>query len=104
MRIHRLALVVTCCVFPVGCSSQSVAPPASASMATQAAVPSPAAEPAASAATKSPAKSPKRVATSEIRSTIPVSPPSDSFDVNSLNPVKMDPNAAAGAGFNPFAK
>ena len=93
MRTHRLALSVTCCALTVGCSDRSVERPASTAVAPPAAVPSSAA-----------VRTPKRVATSETSSSLQVNPTSGSFDVNSINPVKMDRNAASGSGFNPFAK
>lgn len=92
MRIPRLVLAVTCCAFTVGCSGQSAERPAAASVAPPAAVPSPATKPV------------KRVATSETSSSLDFTATEGPLDVNSINPVKMDRNAASGSGFNPFAK
>jgi hypothetical protein len=93
MRAPRLAVAITCCALYVGCSRPPVEHPASASVT-----------PPAAASAPSAAKSPKRVATSEISSGMQIDSASSSFDVNSLNPVKMDRNAASGSGFNPFAQ
>ena len=93
MRIPRLALAVSCCALTVGCSGQSVERPAAAAVASPAAVPTPAAKPV------------KRVATSETPSNLDFTAPAEGpLDVNSLNPVKMNTDAASGSRFNPFAK
>jgi hypothetical protein len=93
MRVHRFVIVVICCALAIGCGGSSVERPATASVAPPVVAPSRAA-----------AKPPKRVATSAISASVEIGSTDGSFDVDSLNPVKMDRNAASGSGFNPFAK
>ena len=96
MRIHRFAVVVICCALASGCGGSAVERPATASLAPPAVEPS-----------RDVVKTTKRVATSTLSTSAEVGytcTPIVAFDVESLNPVKMDPNAASGGKFNPFAK
>lgn len=93
MRVHRLAAIVTCCALAIGCGGSSAERPASASVVPPAGAPS-----------RDAAKPPKRVASSTVTTNMQVDSTDGAFDVDSLNPVKMDRNAASGSGFNPFAK
>ena len=93
MRAYRVVAVVSCCALTIGCGGSSVERPAAASVAPPVVAPSRAA-----------AKPPKRVAASTISTSMEIGSTDGSFDVESLNPVKMDRNAASGSGFNPFAK
>jgi hypothetical protein len=93
MRIHRFAVVVICCALASGCGGSAVERPATASLAPPAVEPS-----------RDVVKTTKRVATSTLSTSAEVGSTAGAFDVESLNPVKMDPNAASGGKFNPFAK
>ena len=94
MRAHRVALVVSCCALSLGCSRQSADRPSSA------------VAPAAptTGTNVAPINPAKKVALSEIPSGQQFGATAGSLDVNSLNPVKMDQNAATGSRFNPFAR
>ena len=92
MRFHCPAVVI-CCAFAIGCGGSSVERPATASIAP----------PAAAPATDT-LKSPKRVVASAIATSMEIGSTDGAFDVESLNPVKMDRSATTGGKFNPFAK
>ena len=97
MRVH-CPVVVICCAFAVGCGGSSVERPAAERPATASIAP-----PAAAPATDT-LKSPKRVVASAIATSMEIGSTDGAFDVESLNPVKMDRSATTGGKFNPFAK
>lgn len=90
MRAPRFVVYFACCA--IGCSRSSTELPAKAMPAQQASVP------------QAPPITPKKVATREVINTAQVDESADSFDLEKLNPVKMNRNVTTGGSFNPFAK